>query len=168
MSHTKSCNSSSGHTAVPLELWNSSELNSEQSRAKQSRAVVYCWQPASTVTPGIEPCWDPWPYICSVSRLLYFFLLSLFLVRSSARILLYPLGTDHAQKTQLHYCCMVQTTQKTCVMCQAESSLVHYQHWVWRGWHRKHKPHLFLHVGLCLQSCCLTTCWSNPLQYIKT
>jgi hypothetical protein len=43
------------------------------SRAEQSRAVTYCWQPASTVTPGIEPRWDPWPYICSVSRLLFFF-----------------------------------------------------------------------------------------------
>jgi hypothetical protein len=28
--------------------------------AKQSRAVAYCWQPASTVTLGIEPRWDPW------------------------------------------------------------------------------------------------------------
>jgi hypothetical protein len=37
---------------------------------QQSRAVAYCWQPASTVTLGIEPRWDPWPYICSVSRLL--------------------------------------------------------------------------------------------------
>jgi hypothetical protein len=37
-----------------------------------SRAVAYCRQPASTVTLGIEPRWDPWPYICSVSRLLFF------------------------------------------------------------------------------------------------
>jgi hypothetical protein len=42
-------------------------------RAEQSKAVAYCWQPASTVTLGIEPRWDPWPYICSVSRLLFFF-----------------------------------------------------------------------------------------------
>jgi hypothetical protein len=35
----------------------------------QSRAVAYCRRPASTVTPGIEPRWDPWPYICSMSRL---------------------------------------------------------------------------------------------------
>jgi hypothetical protein len=27
--------------------------------AEQSRAVAYCWQPASTVTLGIEPRWDP-------------------------------------------------------------------------------------------------------------
>jgi hypothetical protein len=40
----------------------------------QSRAVAYCRQPASTVTPGIEPRWDPWPYVCSMSRLLFFFL----------------------------------------------------------------------------------------------
>jgi hypothetical protein len=44
------------------------------------RAVAYCRQPASTVTLSIEPRWDPWPYICSVSRLLFFFLLSLFLL----------------------------------------------------------------------------------------
>jgi hypothetical protein len=47
-------------------------LLAEQSRAEH-RAVAYCRQPASTVTPGIEPRWDPWPYICSMSRLLYFF-----------------------------------------------------------------------------------------------
>jgi hypothetical protein len=41
-------------------------------KAEQSRAVAYCRQPASKVTPGIEPRWDPWPYICSVSRLLFF------------------------------------------------------------------------------------------------
>jgi hypothetical protein len=57
-SHTKSSNSSSGHTAVPLELRNSSEVNSH------------------------------------------------------SRILSYPLGKDHAQKTEL-YCCVAQTTQKT-------------------------------------------------------
>jgi hypothetical protein len=39
----------------------------------QSRAVAFCRQPASTVTPGIEPRRDPWPYICSMSRLLLFF-----------------------------------------------------------------------------------------------
>jgi hypothetical protein len=41
-------------------------------RAEQSRAVAYCRQQASTVTPGIEPWWDPWPYICSMSKLLFF------------------------------------------------------------------------------------------------
>jgi hypothetical protein len=48
-------------------------------------------------------------------------------VNSHSRILLYPFGTDHAQKTQPLYCCMVQTTQKTRVMCQTQtvSSLVH-------------------------------------------
>jgi hypothetical protein len=28
------------------------------------------------------------------------------------------------------------------------------------------QPHLLLRVGPCLQSCCLATRWSNPLQYI--
>jgi hypothetical protein len=37
---------------------------------EQSRAVAYCRQPANTVTLGIEPRWDPWPYICSVLTLL--------------------------------------------------------------------------------------------------
>jgi hypothetical protein len=59
-------------------------------------------------------------------------------VNSHSHILLYPLDTDHAQKTQPLYCCMVQTTQKTCVTCQTASSLVHYQQWAWRGRHRKH------------------------------
>jgi hypothetical protein len=42
-----------------------------QIRAEQSRALAYCRQTASTATLGIEPRWDPWPYICSVSRLLF-------------------------------------------------------------------------------------------------
>jgi hypothetical protein len=33
---------------------------------------------------------------------------------------------------------MAQTTQKTRVTCQTASSLVRYQHWVWRSRHRKH------------------------------
>jgi hypothetical protein len=37
-----------------------------------SRAVAYYRQPASTVTPGIEPRRDPWPYICSTSKLCFF------------------------------------------------------------------------------------------------
>jgi hypothetical protein len=36
-----------------------------KSKLEQSRALAYCRQPASTVTPGIEPRWDPWPYISS-------------------------------------------------------------------------------------------------------
>jgi hypothetical protein len=54
-------------------------LHESKRRAEQSKAVAYCRQPASTVTLGIEPRWDPWPYICSVSRH-FFFLLSLFLL----------------------------------------------------------------------------------------
>jgi hypothetical protein len=30
-------------------------------QSKQGRAVAYYRQPASTVTPGIKPRWDPWP-----------------------------------------------------------------------------------------------------------
>jgi hypothetical protein len=58
-------------------------------------------------------------------------------INSHSRILSYSLGTDHAQKTQF-YCCVEQTTQKTRVTCQTASSLVRYQHWTWRGRHRKH------------------------------
>jgi hypothetical protein len=57
-SHIKSSNSSSGHTAAPLELRNSSEVN-------------------------FHSC-----------------------------ILSYPLGTDHAQKTQPLYCSVAQTTHQ--------------------------------------------------------
>jgi hypothetical protein len=57
------------HTGTRLPFFNFlSIINSEE----QSRAVAYCWQPASTVTPGIEPRWDPRPYIYSMSRLLFF------------------------------------------------------------------------------------------------
>jgi hypothetical protein len=34
-----------------------------QSGRAQSRAEAYCRQSAGTVTPGIGPRWDPWPYI---------------------------------------------------------------------------------------------------------
>jgi hypothetical protein len=40
--------------------------------SEQSRALAYCRQPATTVTLDIEPPWDPWSYICSVSRLFFF------------------------------------------------------------------------------------------------
>jgi hypothetical protein len=59
-------------------------------------------------------------------------------VNSHSRILLYPLGTDHEQKTQPLCCCVAQTTQKARVTCQTASLLVRYQHWTWRGRHRKH------------------------------
>jgi hypothetical protein len=68
-----------------ISFLNTSHIHTSKSarsllrRAEQSRAVACCQQPASTVTLGIEPRWDPWPYICSVSRL-QFFLLSLFLL----------------------------------------------------------------------------------------
>jgi hypothetical protein len=37
-----------------------------QSRAEQRSSLL-------PVTPGIKPRLDPWPYICSMSRLLFFF-----------------------------------------------------------------------------------------------
>jgi hypothetical protein len=40
---------------------------------EQSRAETYCRQSAGTVTPGIGPRWDPWPYICWMSRPLQWF-----------------------------------------------------------------------------------------------
>jgi hypothetical protein len=83
-----------------------------------------------------------------------------------SRILLYPLGTDHAQKTQPLYCCIAQTTHKTYVTCQTANSLVRYQQWAWRGRRRK-QTDLLLRAGPSLQSCCLATRWSNPLQYFS-
>jgi hypothetical protein len=38
----------------------------------EAQAKAYCRQPAGTLTPGIGPRWDPWPYICSMSRPLFF------------------------------------------------------------------------------------------------
>jgi hypothetical protein len=40
---------------------------------EQSRAVAYCRQPASTVTPGIEPRWDPWPLFSVKTFVLFSF-----------------------------------------------------------------------------------------------
>jgi hypothetical protein len=39
----------------------------------EAEAEVYCRKPAGTLTPGIGPRWDPWPYICSMSRALFCF-----------------------------------------------------------------------------------------------
>jgi hypothetical protein len=41
-------------------------------RHPEAEAEAYCRQPAGTLTPGIGPRWDPWPYICSMSRPLFF------------------------------------------------------------------------------------------------
>jgi hypothetical protein len=71
----------------------------------------------------------------------------------------------HGRKTQPLYCCMAQTTQKTRVTSQTASSLARYRHWAWFGLYRK-QPHLLLRTGPCLQSCCLATLRSNPLQYV--
>jgi hypothetical protein len=42
-------------------------------RQLEAEAEAYYGQPAGTLTPGIGPRWDPWPYICSMSRPLLFF-----------------------------------------------------------------------------------------------
>jgi hypothetical protein len=39
----------------------------------EAEAEDYCRQPAGTLTPGIWPRWDPWPYICSMSRPMFCF-----------------------------------------------------------------------------------------------
>jgi hypothetical protein len=39
----------------------------------KTEAEAYCRQPAGTLTPGIGPRSDPWPYICTMSRPLLFF-----------------------------------------------------------------------------------------------
>jgi hypothetical protein len=53
----------------------STELHSAEAEAEAeagAEAEAYCRQAAGTLTPGIRPRWDPWPYICSVSRPLFF------------------------------------------------------------------------------------------------
>jgi hypothetical protein len=48
------------------------ELNYPEAEAEaEEEAEAYGWQPAGTVIPGIGPRWDPWPYIYSMSRLLF-------------------------------------------------------------------------------------------------
>jgi hypothetical protein len=50
-----------------------SELSTELPEAEAETEAEACYrQPAGTLTPGIGPRWDPWPYICSVSRPLFF------------------------------------------------------------------------------------------------
>jgi hypothetical protein len=41
----------------------------------EAEAKAYCRQAAGTFTLGIGPRWDPWPYICSMSRPLCCFVL---------------------------------------------------------------------------------------------
>jgi hypothetical protein len=49
------------------------KAESEAEAEAETEAEAYYRQPAGTLTPGIGPRWDPWPYICSVSRRLFFF-----------------------------------------------------------------------------------------------
>jgi hypothetical protein len=39
----------------------------------EAEAEAYCREPAGTLKPGIGSRWDPWPYICSMSRPLFCF-----------------------------------------------------------------------------------------------
>jgi hypothetical protein len=48
-------------------------LEAETEAEAEAEAEAYCRQPASTLTPVIGPLWDPWPYICLMSRPLFFF-----------------------------------------------------------------------------------------------
>jgi hypothetical protein len=53
-------------------------------------AEAYCRQPAGTLSPGTGPRWDPWPYICSMSRpLLFLFSLSLILLIDKEGLVFY-------------------------------------------------------------------------------
>jgi hypothetical protein len=49
---------------LPIWIWNDPEAEAE--------AEAYCRQPAGTLSPVLGPRWDPWPYICSMSRPLFF------------------------------------------------------------------------------------------------
>jgi hypothetical protein len=39
----------------------------------EAEAEAYCRQPTGMLNPGVVARWDPWPYIRSVSRPLFFF-----------------------------------------------------------------------------------------------
>jgi hypothetical protein len=106
MSHTKFSNS--GHIAVPLELRNSSEVNSH------------------------------------------------------SRILSYPLGTDHAQKTQF-YCCVAQKKRSHVIAI----SPVHWRADCCLATAYKHSSYYCLRVAGCLSSRCLVLRWHVTLSSRK-
>jgi hypothetical protein len=70
-------NSSQGlNRSSPLtaqQATHSTPLYSTALLTNWAEAEAYCRQPAGTLTPGTGPRWDPWPYICSVSRPLFCF-----------------------------------------------------------------------------------------------
>jgi hypothetical protein len=108
-SHRKSSNSSFGHTAVPLELRKSTEVNSH------------------------------------------------------SRIFSYPLGTDHAQKTQF-YCCVAQTPQKTSHVIAI--SPLHWRAVCCLATSYKHSSVCCVRVSRgCLSSLCLAVRWH--VKYIS-
>jgi hypothetical protein len=43
--------------------------------SQAAAAEAYCRQPAGTLNPGTGPRWNPWPYICSMSRPLLCFVI---------------------------------------------------------------------------------------------
>jgi hypothetical protein len=83
-----------------------------------------------------------------------------------SRILSYPLGRDHAQKTVRLSLHGVDHTENTCHLSDCEFigplAALGVARTTW-----KTQPHLLLRVGPCLKSCYLATRLSNPLQYFK-
>jgi hypothetical protein len=61
----------------------------EEGVSFEPEAEAYCRQLAGTLTPGIGPSWDPWPYICSMSRPLFFFLSLVLLIDEGGVGLIY-------------------------------------------------------------------------------
>jgi hypothetical protein len=55
-----------------MEPRNSAKARTKKLYLAAAEAEAYCRQPAATLTTGIGPRWDPWPYICSMSRPLFF------------------------------------------------------------------------------------------------
>jgi hypothetical protein len=83
--------------------WNKAPELSVEAEAEpkaEAKAEAYCRQPAGTLTPGIGPRWDPWPYICSMSRPLFCFLLLFLLIDKGGVGLIYidwcPLTTPYS------------------------------------------------------------------------
>jgi hypothetical protein len=53
----------------------------------EAEAEAYCRQPAGRLTHDIGPRWDPWPYIFSMSRPLFFLSLILLIDKGGVGLL---------------------------------------------------------------------------------
>jgi hypothetical protein len=70
-------NLSNGDSSASVDSWLTLHIGTlnctvEAEAEAEAEVEAYCRQPAGTLTPGIGRRSDPWPYICSMSRPLFF------------------------------------------------------------------------------------------------